>query len=225
MMKIIIYIVVLLIIFYCITAYSTPPFPAIYVINLDGRPERLAEVQQEFKGWPSLERVAAVKRTPGWIGCSLSHLQCIRRAKERQEPWALIIEDDCILTPDAKSRFTALLPHLWAHRNEWDLFNGGLTVISNYTIVDRSRGLFKANGYAANFYLVHSGSYDKILDGYSEVSPAKIDVYYDRLFRIWVTAPYLAGQRVSASDIEETVTDYTDLFKSNEKILTDALLQ
>lgn len=225
MIKIIIYILLLLIIFYCITAYSTPQFPAIYVINLDSRPERLAEIHQEFKDWPALQRVSAVKRSPGWVGCSLSHLQCIRQAKERQEPWVLIVEDDCILTPNAKARFTALLPHLWAHRNEWDLFNGGLTIVSNYTLVDKQRGLFKANGYAANFYLVHSDSYDKILDGYSEESPAKIDVYYDQQFRIWVPAPYLAGQRVSASDIENTVTDYTDLFKSNERVLTDALLQ
>jgi hypothetical protein len=201
-----------------------PPIPAILAINLEERTDRWTEVQQEFRDWSiPIERIPAVRGTPGWVGCSLSHRRCIRTAKERQYPWVLIVEDDCVLKPDAQKRFLELLPYLWSSRASWDIFNGGVTYIMKNHVIDGDRGILQVRAYAAHFYLVHSGSYDRLLDGYNEETPEKIDVYYEQKFRIWTVVPFLATQRVSVSDIEHNVTNYTDAFKLAEKTLTDTV--
>ena len=77
-------------------------FPPILYINLDSRKDRMQELTREFANFPvAPERVSAVKYSPGWKGCSASHLKCITIAKERNYPWVLIVEDDCALTTNA----------------------------------------------------------------------------------------------------------------------------
>jgi GR25 family glycosyltransferase involved in LPS biosynthesis len=202
-------------------------FPTTVVINLDDRTDRWKEVQEEFSSWPvPVERVSAVRMKPGWKGCSASHLKCVRLAKERGLPWILILEDDCVLRPDAARRFTDLLPVLWATRDHWDIFNGGVTAVKKHERISYNPPLYEVYGYAANFYLVHAGSYDQILDGHP-TNPATfkdpIDVYYADTCRIWTTTPYLAAQRPGPSDINEShkkgVSDYTSVFEQAEQKL------
>ena len=210
-------------------AATTVPsnFPTTVVINLDDRKDRWKEVQDEFASWPvPVERVSAVRLKPGWKGCSASHLKCVRLAKERGLPWILILEDDCVLRPDAARRFTELLPTLWSTRDRWDMFNGGVTALKKHRRVSYTPLLYEVYGYAANFYLVHEASYDRILDGHPP-TPAQfkdpIDVYYADTFRIWTTTPYLAAQRPGKSDIEterKGLMDYTSSFdKAEQKLL------
>jgi GR25 family glycosyltransferase involved in LPS biosynthesis len=202
-------------------------FPTTVVINLDDRPDRWKAVQEEFASWPvPVERVSAIRLKPGWKGCSASHLKCVRLAKERGLPWILILEDDCVLRPDAVQRFTDLLPTLWSTRDRWDMFNGGVTALKKHRRVSHTPPLYEVTGYAANFYLVHAASYDRILDGHPP-TPAQfkdpIDVYYADTFRIWTTVPYLAAQRPGKSDIEterKGLMDYTSSFdKAEQKLL------
>ena len=64
-------------------------------INLDRRADRKIEIEAELSriGLPA-ERFAAIERKPGALGCGLSHVAVLQRAK--QEGWAnvLILEDD-----------------------------------------------------------------------------------------------------------------------------------
>jgi glycosyl transferase family 25 len=203
---------------------STPVFPPTLLINLDNRTDRLQEIQQDFHSWPvPIERVSAVKRTPGYKGCSLSHLKCIQIAKDRNYPWVLILEDDCMLMTNAKERFQAILPYLWTNRSKWDMFNGGITALSKHTIIDRNRKIFQVNGYAANFYVVHSSVYDRLLGNHPVEPTEPIDVYYDKNFRIWTIVPYLAKQRPSRSDIENEDKDYSKFFNKAETTLMQSL--
>jgi GR25 family glycosyltransferase involved in LPS biosynthesis len=148
-------------------------------------------------------------------------------AKDRGLPWILILEDDCVLRPDAARRFTDLLPFLWSTRDRWDMFNGGVTALQRHTRVSHTPAIHEVRGYATNYYLVHAGSYDKILNGYPSDSAAfkdPIDVYYADTYRIWTTVPYLAAQRPGDSDINEAEatarTDYTNVFeKAEQKLL------
>jgi len=200
-----------------------PHFPHTFVINLDERKDRLEEVRTEFAGWPvPIERVSAVKYKPGWKGCSASHLKCIQLAKERRLPWVVVIEDDCILKPNAVQNFSNLLPFLWSRKSEWDIFNGGVTSVKDYHRVSRNPSIFKAYGQAANFYLVHEAIYDRILQLHpKDISDFNrvIDLFYPDNFRLWVSVPYLTGQRPNVSDIESKDTDYTDLFNESEQRL------
>jgi len=148
-------------------------------------------------------------------------------AKERGLPWILILEDDCVLKPDAARRFQALLPFLWENRTRWDMFNGGVTALKKHKRISYHPPVYEVYGYAANFYLVHQGSYDRILNGHPSNSAEfkdPIDVYYADEFRIWTTTPYLAAQRPGPSDINDSqkkgVSDYTSVFdKAEQKLL------
>ena len=224
------FVIGLLIILYLGYVYATsrsPPsnFPHTVVINLDDRTDRMREVGEEFGGWPvRVERVSAVRRKPGWKGCSASHLKCLQLAKDRGLPWILILEDDCVLKPDAARRFTELLPFLWSTRDRWDMFNGGVTILKHHTRISRTPNIHEVRGYATNFYLVHQGAYDRILDSHpKDPSDFKepIDVHYAKTFRIWTTVPYLAAQRPGTSDVEKEAEnrDYNELFDEAEQKL------
>lgn len=208
---------------YLVASYDPLPseFPATVVINLDERTDRQKEIEEEFREWPvPVERVSAVKLRPGWKGCSASHLKCIRLAKERGYPWILILEDDCVLRPDASQRLQALLPFLWKNRSRWDIFYGGTTYLSHHRRISRTPSVHEVSGYATQFCLVHSHSYNRIVGGYP-TDPSdytkQIDVYYAETLRIWTTTPYLAVQRVGKSDVgKREIEDYTQLFQDAE---------
>lgn len=202
---------------------ATMQFPPTLVINLDSRQDRMSEFTEEFRSWPtSVERVSGVKYSPGWKGCAASHLKCVKLAKERNYPWVLVVEDDCTITPGAAEQFQALLPYLWQNRSSWDIFYGGVTAIKKSKRISYSPHIFEVTCFTTHFCLIHSSSYNKILNNYPtkiEEYDKQIDVYYANTLRIWTTAPFFAKQRPSKSDIEEGIKDYTDMFNHSEKKL------
>ena len=198
-------------------------FPPILVINLPQRKDRWEAIEKILK--PSglyYERVDAVKRKPGWKGCSLSHRKCIEIAKERKWPMVLILEDDCLMRPQWKERFQAILPSLWATRNQWEVFNGGGSVfLSNPRVVSLNPVLFSINSYGTQCMLIHEGTYDKIL---REVGDhLKIDVYYTEKMKAFCTFPHLSTQQASYSDIERKVISYDKQFMTTENKLASSL--
>ena len=200
------------------------PFPPTLVINLDDRPDRFKEVAAEFHDWPMpIERISAVKKSPGYKGCFLSHLKCIRTAKERRYPWVLIVEDDCMLEKNAIARFQNMLPYLWENKAEWDTFNGGVTLIKSSKLINYDKKIFEVRGYAAHFYLVNADAYDKILNNAEEYFSKPIDVFYRNTLRIWTVVPFIAIQRPSHSDIENEHKDYTDIFKTAEATILKSI--
>lgn len=67
----------------------------IYYINLDSRGDRRAKVLKEFEnlGVAHLRRFRAVSRTPGILGCTLSHASLVRESELSSKPF-MICEDD-----------------------------------------------------------------------------------------------------------------------------------
>ena len=69
----------------------------IFYINLDKRTDRREEIENEFfeKEWTNYERYPGTE-TPGFgiLGCTLSHLNVLKLAKERSYKNVLIMEDD-----------------------------------------------------------------------------------------------------------------------------------
>jgi hypothetical protein len=185
-------------------------FPPTLVINLVDRPEKMEQTRQSFTHWPvELERLDAVRASPGWKGCTVSHFKAITVAKQRNYDWVLILEDDAQLTESGLQTFTRLLPILYARRSEWDIFLGGSTMLENIRCVSQSPPLFEAGAYTTHFCLIHRDAYDKILQMYDD---GPIDVYYKEKMRLWMTNPHIAIQRPGVSDIENGQTDYGTLF-------------
>lgn len=196
-------------------------FPPILVINLDDRPDRWSEIQKEFEGWPSLERISAVKESPGWKGCLNSHLKAINEAKKRNYPWVLVLEDDCVVKPDSLKRFNELLPSLWTIKNEYDVFLGGPTFIKDVSIIQYSPPLFKMKGYTTHFCLYVSSSYDKLIEG---LTNSKIQI--DALFRdgpsirLICTSPHIATQRAGMNSISNSEVNYDGFFSESTTVLS-----
>ena len=73
----------------------------IYYINLDHRTDRKAEIEQEFASHfggtileHRVERFPAIKHNQGLFGCSISHLEVIKRAKANCAKYIIVFEDD-----------------------------------------------------------------------------------------------------------------------------------
>lgn len=69
----------------------------VFYINLDHRTDRRSniETQLQLMGlWDISERFPAIKTSPGYIGCSKSHLAVYRIIKERGYKNVLVFEDD-----------------------------------------------------------------------------------------------------------------------------------
>jgi glycosyl transferase family 25 len=193
---------------------ATPPL-TVLVINLDNRPDRWLVIQRMCRQCGiHAERVSAVRKSPGWKGCALSHQKCAQIAKERRLPWVLVLEDDCTFSVDEWQRFQQLLPYLWQHRSSWEMFNGGITSIKNIDLMEPSIPLLRANGFATHFILYNFRALNTILQ-WTEANE-QIDVYFDRNFKYVTTFPLIARQLPSHSDIENGNTDYSGLFDKTE---------
>jgi GR25 family glycosyltransferase involved in LPS biosynthesis len=202
------------------------PFPPILVINLSNRPDKWASIQEDFQkqGWPPLYRIDAIRGEPSWYGATLSHVKSITTAKENNLPWVLVLEDDCFPVEGAFQRFYDLLPSLWEKRDEWDIFMGGITTVSINSVVQISPPLLNIKAFTAHFCLIHSGSYDKILEGLTK-EPIFIDRFYkfDPSIRMFCTSPHLAVQKPCVGDTVPEFSDYTKYFLEAEETLNKYL--
>lgn len=213
--------------------YNTNPesrtmiFPPTLFINLNRETTRLKTITDDFKfaGWPvPLERVEAVERMPGYIGCTLSHMKCLELALERGYDWVLILEDDCLLKPRARDRFTALLPELWESRDSWDIYSAGPVTINSQELVNRRYGLFKITGQSSHFILVHKEACKKILKEISKLKELEpIDWFYRYHMRTLTSVPYIATQRAGISSVvikgDSKEVDHTETFNKTEQQL------
>ena len=227
---------IIIVVFRIKSTPATMTFPPTLVINLNKDTDRLKTIKKDFEsaGWPvPLERVEAVERKPGYIGCTLSHIKCMKLALERNYEWTLIIEDDCLLKPGAKDRFTALLPELWNTRSDWDNYYAGPVAIypkegSKPELVNRRLGLFKVGGDSTHFVLVHKESCKKILNKLASLEKTPtIDIFYKNNMRTLTSTPYIAIQKPGVSNIKNNknteYTDFTDEYNQTEQQLIAAL--
>lgn len=194
-----------------------------YVINLDSRTDRWDQIRKDWKNAFPLERVSAVQATPGWKGCSLSHIKVVEEAKARGEPYVLVWEDDCVPRnrhPVAiRAMWNEVMAKLAANQDKWDVVLGGATWASGTTVTENSElttqhmGVFNLpRGFTTHWTLWNVNAVFDRLMAYKEVLDVQIDVYMYRQFRVKVVVPFLAEQRQGYSDIEERAIDYSKMF-------------
>lgn len=208
---------------------------AIY-INLDSRPDRRELFESQFVNlhrlYPNqytffpVTRFSAIEHEFGAVGCSKSHIECIRFAKRKGWEHVLIMEDDALV------KYPELLvkqvnSFLSTFRDNWDvvLFSG-----NNYPPFKiETPYCFKVeNCQTTGCYLVCSRYYDTLLRNFEEgvaqleTDPgnAKVyglygcDQYWKTLQRIdkwYLITPMCVVQRSGYSNIMKRNVKYENL--------------
>jgi len=190
----------------------------VVYINLEDRPDRRAEIEDELAVFPKekVVRFNAIREKNGNHGCSKSHIGALQMAADNGWENVLIMEDDC----------------------KWNKFETGYKILEQlatkpYDVISLG-GLggfidektYKAHGFqTCTSYLVSKHYYPKLLNNFKSGLEKLIveDVYHgincidqhwkliqeeDSWFRI---LPHLVYQRPSFSDINKKFVDYTGI--------------
>ena len=199
-------------------------FDKIYCINLDSRPDRWEECLVEFEKigiTDQVERFPAQVLTPGIAGCTKSHYEIVKMAKECGYENILILEDDIsIINNDFITILSNSITQLNNTGEDWDLFYLGGNILNdpalNYSIDDNLVKL----GYCktTHAYALNESIYDIIIDSFSNVDwPYRHNWYHGNPARLNIDAwlihniqsrgnvygvyPCLVEQRESFSDL------------------------
>ena len=178
-----------------------------YIINLESRQDRKEYMLEEIKklNLNSVKFFPAVIHEIPIVGCTISHIECIRLAKERNLEYVLILEDDV----EFISNVTDVLNNSWKSLQELDwniLYLGGLIRDSGSYVNKNLISVLKVN--TTHTYIVHNRFYDTILN-LDENIP--IDYSYRALsykHKMYMTAPITAYQKEDYSDIQNRVVNY-----------------
>jgi hypothetical protein len=144
-----------------------------FVINLERRPDRLKHIQKEmdYMGWEYEIFNAIDLNNHG--GCTLSHTNIIKIAKERGYDSVMVIEDDCTFLPYSKDLINKidtesgdfefgiinLAPTLNRKVNRSEENPLFLDITNLPPKLEHERGIF-----ATNMIIYHSLIYDDVLE-------------------------------------------------------------
>ena len=144
-----------------------------FVVNLERRPDRLEHIQKEmdYMGWEYELFKAVDLNNHG--GCTLSHTEIIKIAKERGYDSVMVIEDDCTFLPYSKDLINKidteskdfefgiinLAPTLNRKVNRSEGHSLFLDITNLPPKLEHERGVF-----ATNMIIYHSSVYDDVLE-------------------------------------------------------------
>lgn len=146
-----------------------------FVINLEKRPERLQEITQEMKYMSWDFEIFKGIDSNGYMGCTLSHLEIIKIAKEKKYPKVMVIEDDCVFMPYSKN----LISQIENENNNIDyyVFNLSPTLNRPINLSEKS-----------NLLLDLTNLPEKNNENFTETFATNILIYdekiYDEMFKI-----------------------------------------
>jgi len=103
----------------------------VLYINLDRRRDRREHVERELAllGFYQPQRFRAIAHSFGTLGCSLSHLACLRMAMQEDWPHVMIVEDDILFID--KPRLWEQIDLFLKETDTWDvLLLGGNNIES-----------------------------------------------------------------------------------------------
>ena len=196
---------------------------AVVYINLAHRVDRNQHIIMELQKWgiPSLKihRIDAVQRTPGALGCGLSHIKALHHALSHPE-WktVLVLEDDFTfrcdreIDPSISSLFSL----------HWDVallsYNPEYIQYEDTSVHSIKRVLFSQT---ASSYLIRHHYLPALLQNMKEAMYSMerygrthencIDIYWTRLQKLdtWMMLfPAIGYQYDTYSDIEYRITSY-----------------
>jgi len=201
-----------------------------FYINLESRPDRKAQVEEQLRnvGLTCAQRFNAVKLDDGRVGCSMSHLKCLSKARDEKWDHVLICEDDIqFLDPEL---FINQLNRFLSKHETWDVVLLAGNNIPPYKR-DGDECVQVLHCQTTTGYLVNGHYFDTLIDNIRNSitklmrEPEKhihyaIDRYWFSLQQRdnwYLLTPLSVVQREGYSDIEKKVTNFvkamTDLDK------------
>lgn len=214
----------------------------IVYLNLDERIDRKKQCEANLNSvnLSPYYRVPAIKDERGIRGCTLSHYNIVKHAKENNYKNILIFEDDFTITDPAtfKDNLLASLHQIESNNLDPHMLYLGGNLVTEYQEVNKKidANLFKIGGAkTTHSYIIYSNLYDTILNKYDNTNfldntiwsgpnRVNIDFYYlseihhDPKYNIYGCYPCLTDQAYNYSDIERK-TIYYNLAQSWNSIL------
>lgn len=198
-----------------------------YYINLNSRKDRdnhIQKLKNNYDFFKDIERFEAIYHEKYGMGCSLSHIECLKKLLKLNENYYLILEDDFfIINNKAFLNFINEFEKI-KNNNNWDLITltpRGDTEIKNYI------GNFHKiiNNQTATAYIIKHDFIQKLLpiliNSNRKLSAGGNPNLYchDQCWKplqkssnwIYYHIPF-AGQLPNYSDIEKRYTDYNKRF-------------
>lgn len=216
-------------------------FDKVYCINLKEREDRWQDCLKNFERYDlkNFERIEAIKvngdihpKRKGQIGCALSFAKCFEQIKKNNYKKVLIFEDDFTFKYNKNQTFEKLNLALQELPENWDsLFLGG-TLINDY-------GIFPIQKHSDNLlklqsaHCLHSVAFsekgvNKIFEFFKNQNDWKmqlinnfeaIDIFfasnYQNKTNSFITSDLLCYQRVTVSNIENAIYDYSQWMDTN----------
>lgn len=187
---------------------------------MEERKDRWEKIQHTFKNF-NLIRINAIKRKKGAIGCFLSHLECIKIAKEKGLKNIFVIEDDCIpyyTETNFNERLTNIKNILDVY-DEWDIFLGGPNTVFSHDVINsvciENENFVKTQkGYTTHMICYNYKCYDFFLniEPYSGIPVDKC--WHEKLTAI-IPVPFIAAQDEGYSNIVCLAKSYEGRTKSS----------
>ena len=218
-------------------------FDAIFCINLDSRQDRWTKCLEQFKIFgieDKAQRFSAIKietenqqlgKFCGRCGCSLSHFEICKIAKNKNYKNYLVLEDDFEFNFDLETTFDLLNKAISDIPNDWDMFYMGANLTDEYGVVpieNFSENLFKLKScHTTHAMAFNNKFYDSFLENAPDINSifewtAKneiIDVYLSKNFlhniNCFINKELLVNQSAGFSDIEKSSFDYREWLNSN----------
>ena len=194
----------------------------IVYINLDKRTDRKKEIETELNNFNlSYERYPAIYNSYGAVGCSQSHLNILKMAKEKGYKNILILEDDFTFLV-SKEEFESNLKSFFENEKfrDYNICMLSYNLFEKEDINDANVGRV-LNSQTTSSYIINSNYYDKLIDVFEksiplleqtkESSKYACDMAWKPLQKKdkWYYFKTRIGkQRPSYSDIEKRHTDY-----------------
>jgi GR25 family glycosyltransferase involved in LPS biosynthesis len=162
------------------------------------------------------ERVDGIYNVHGYIGCTMSHIKCLRMAMERKLPRVCICEDDVLFTDPTLCK--SLVHQFITTHATWDVLLLAGNAQPPYRKEKGCRQIFNTRTTTA--YIVQQHYYSTLLDNFTEGlkflntfyrNEYMIDMYWMRLQqkdRWYLLDPLTVVQLPSYSDIENREVDY-----------------
>lgn len=197
----------------------------VFYINLDRRTDRRGEFESQAKVYDlQYERFPAIAKDMGILGCTLSHLEVLKIARERNYKNVLIFEDDFEFLID-KEQFESEIEQIFTHSSnsntDFDICMISYNLMDSidseeYPFLMRAKDVQTASGYIINQHY-----YDKVINLFEYAVPLleqtgehwnyANDQVWKQLQphdKWYCTKTRIGRQRISYSDNNNTISFY-----------------
>jgi len=197
-----------------------------YYINLDSRIDRNEHMKQvtSHSFFKNIKRMNAISHNNGAVGCSLSHIECLKQLSILKQKYYMVLEDDfCILNEHNFHQFITEFEKI-KDKDGWDMIvltPRGITttrdiecnfhrIIENQT----TTGYIIKHSFVKQLLPVYENSISKLENG-GDPNKWALDSCWKPMQQIanfWYFKHIYAGQLPSYSDIEKRMVDYNQRF-------------